>query len=61
MTLTTDSPVTAGMYGDDSGHEFRVINERKSEVQIEYVEDGRQAWFLRSRFEVDRSGGLHLI
>jgi len=58
---TTNAPVNEGMCGEDSGHDFRIINERKSEVQIEYVEDGRQAWFVRNRFEVDTNGEAHLI
>jgi hypothetical protein len=60
--MATNANVTAGMYGDDNGHEFRVVAERQSEVRVEYVEDGRRVWFLRTRFERDAdSNRLHLI
>jgi len=51
--------VNVGMCGSDNGHDFRVINERKAEVQIEYTADGKQAWFARNRFE-RQSGELVL-
>jgi hypothetical protein len=61
MSTQNLTNVSAGMYGNDNGHDFRIINERQSEIQVEYVEDGRQAWFLRSRFERDENGELCLI
>jgi len=53
MSATQHTPIAAGQFGDDNGHEFRVIDERRCEVQIEYLESGDQAWFARNRFERD--------
>jgi len=60
MSETKSFPINEGMCGNDNGHDFRVINERIGEVQIEYVEDGKQAWFSRGRFEVDETGEVQL-
>jgi len=59
MQRNTDA-INEGMFGSDNGHDFRVINERRAEVQIEYVESGDHAWFARNRFEVDTNGWLNL-
>lgn len=45
-----------GMYGTDSGHEFKITQVDNVDVQIEYVEDGRSARFMKSRFGFD--GGV---
>ena len=59
MFATTDNPRT-GDKGDDNGHDFRVINKRRAETQIEYVEDGKQAWFADNRFTRNDDGTLTL-
>jgi hypothetical protein len=45
-----------GQYGTDNGHDFKVIATRGIEVQIEYVEDGRTAWFQDNRFNQTDDG-----
>lgn len=44
-----------GDYGTDSGHEFRVVKTRGNEVCIEYLADGKRAWFQSNRFRRDAS------
>lgn len=47
----TDAPTLyEGQFGTDSGHDFKVVDVRGVEVQIEYVDDGRTAWFQDNRF-----------
>lgn len=45
-----------GQFGTDSGHDFKVVDVRGVEVQIEYVADGRTAWFQDNRFRQTDNG-----
>jgi len=52
--------IVNGAYGMDGTHEFRVVDQREAQVQIEYVEDGAKAWFQTNRFERSDTGSLIL-
>lgn len=48
--------LSQGMYGNDSGHEFKITQIDNVDVEIEYLSDGRRAWFMKNRFSFD--GGV---
>ena len=47
-----------GDFGQDGNHEFKVIDvaDNESEIQIEYLSDGTEAWFQSNRFEQEAPG-----
>jgi hypothetical protein len=47
-------------YGTDNGHDFRVVKQRGNEVLVEYLSDGKRAWFQKNRFRRDGTS-LELI